>query len=90
MQLTPSKADMKIAIVAPADETVPPVKYGGTELVIYNLVEGLVRKGHEVHLFASGDSVTSATSGTGPSAGVNNYPRPTRLRGSWCTAHDVS
>ncbi|MDY0302850.1 MAG: glycosyltransferase family 4 protein [Candidatus Moranbacteria bacterium] len=51
---------MKIAMLAPFEEQVPPVKYGGTELVIYNLIEQLVRLGHEVTLFASGDSKTSA------------------------------
>ncbi|HSI20497.1 MAG TPA: glycosyltransferase family 4 protein [Verrucomicrobiae bacterium] len=52
---------MKIAVVVPVEESVPPVKYGGTELVAYNLVEGLVKNGHEVHLFATGDSKTSGT-----------------------------
>ena len=51
---------MKIAMLAPFEERVPPVKYGGTELVIYNLVEQLVKMGHEVTLLASGDSLTSA------------------------------
>lgn len=41
-------------------ERLPPKKYGGTERVIYNLTEELVRRGHEVTLFASGDSQTSA------------------------------
>lgn len=47
-------------MLAPIEEQVPPKKYGGTELVVYNLVEGLIRKGHDVTLFASGDSTTSA------------------------------
>jgi glycosyltransferase involved in cell wall biosynthesis len=51
---------MKIAQIAPFEEAVPPKKYGGTELVVYNLTEGLVRRGHNVTLFASGDSKTSA------------------------------
>lgn len=51
---------MKIVHVSPPDEPVPPVKYGGTELVIYNLCEEMVKMGHEVHLFASGDSKSSA------------------------------
>src|SRR5437899_2791125 len=51
---------MKIAQVAPLVERVPPKKYGGTERVISALTEELVRRGHEVTLFASGDSVTSA------------------------------
>jgi glycosyltransferase involved in cell wall biosynthesis len=51
---------MKIAQVAPLYESVPPRYYGGTERVISYLTEELVRQGHEVTLFASGDSVTSA------------------------------
>jgi len=51
---------MKIAQVAPLFESVPPKLYGGTELVVSSLTEELVRLGHEVTLFASGDSVTSA------------------------------
>lgn len=51
---------MKIALLSPFEERVPPRKYGGTELIVYNLAEGLVKMGHEVHLFASGDSATSA------------------------------
>ena len=51
---------MRIAQFAPLWETVPPKKYGGTELVVYVLCEELARRGHEVTLFASGDSRTSA------------------------------
>jgi glycosyltransferase involved in cell wall biosynthesis len=51
---------MKIAQVAPLYESVPPKYYGGTERVVSYLTEELVRQGHEVTLFASGDSVTSA------------------------------
>ncbi|HUD06922.1 MAG TPA: glycosyltransferase family 4 protein [Candidatus Saccharimonadales bacterium] len=51
---------MKIALLAPFEEPVPPLKYGGIELVVYNLAEELHRKGHDVTLFASGDSHTSA------------------------------
>lgn len=51
---------MKIALIAPADEKVPPAKYGGTELVIANLANSLIDLGHDVHLFAAGDSTTSA------------------------------
>ena len=51
---------MRIAEVAPLAEAVPPRAYGGTERVISWLTEELVRRGHEVTLFASGDSVTSA------------------------------
>lgn len=51
---------MKIAQVAPLHESVPPKYYGGTERIIYYLTEELVRQGHQVTLFASGDSKTSA------------------------------
>ena len=51
---------MKIAQIAPLAESVPPRLYGGTERVVSYLTEELVRRGHEVTLFASGDSVTSA------------------------------
>jgi glycosyltransferase involved in cell wall biosynthesis len=51
---------MRIAQIAPLFESVPPQKYGGTERVISYLTEELVADGHEVTLFASGDSVTSA------------------------------
>jgi glycosyltransferase involved in cell wall biosynthesis len=51
---------LRIAQVAPVVESVPPARYGGTERVIATVVEELVRRGHEVTLFASGDSRTSA------------------------------
>jgi len=51
---------MRIAQVAPLYEKVPPELYGGTERVVSYLTEELVRQGHEVTLFASGDSVTTA------------------------------
>jgi glycosyltransferase involved in cell wall biosynthesis len=51
---------MRIAQVAPLYERVPPELYGGTERVVAFLTEELVRRGHRVTLFASGDSVTSA------------------------------
>jgi glycosyltransferase involved in cell wall biosynthesis len=51
---------MRIAQISPLWESVPPQKYGGTERVVHYLTEELVRLGHEVVLFASGDSRTSA------------------------------
>lgn len=51
---------LRIAIVAPLFESVPPKLYGGTERVVSYLTEELVRQGHEVTLFASGDSRTRA------------------------------
>src|SRR5512135_2974249 len=54
------RCPLKIAQVSPLYESVPPKLYGGTERVVSWLTEELVRRGHEVVLFASGDSVTSA------------------------------
>lgn len=51
---------MRIAQIAPLIERVPPKRYGGTERVVHALTEELVARGHEVTLFASGDSRTSA------------------------------
>lgn len=51
---------MKIAQIAPLVESVPPKLYGGTERVVSWLTEELVRQGHDVTLFASGDSITNA------------------------------
>ena len=50
---------MRIAQVSPLIESVPPKHYGGTERIVSYLTEELVRLGHEVTLFASGDSVTN-------------------------------
>lgn len=50
---------MKIALLAPIEETVPPKKYGGTETVVHILAEQLHRLGHDVTVFASGDSKLS-------------------------------
>ena len=51
---------MRIAQVAPLIESVPPKHYGGTERIVSYLTEELVRAGHDVTLFASGDSITRA------------------------------
>jgi glycosyltransferase involved in cell wall biosynthesis len=51
---------MRIAQIAPIIERVPPKRYGGTERVVSALTEELVKRGHDVTLFASGDSITSA------------------------------
>ncbi|MHB8878848.1 MAG: glycosyltransferase family 4 protein [Myxococcaceae bacterium] len=63
---------MRIAQVAPVYESVPPLLYGGTERVVAYLTEELVSLGHEVTLFASGDSHTRARL-------VACRPRATRL-----------
>jgi glycosyltransferase involved in cell wall biosynthesis len=51
---------MRIAQIAPLAESVPPKLYGGTERIVSYLTEELVRSGHDVTLFASGDSITAA------------------------------
>ena len=51
---------MKIAQIAPLWERVPPFRYGGIELIVGLLTDELVQRGHEVTLFASGDSITTA------------------------------
>ena len=51
---------MRIAQIAPLAEPVPPERYGGTERVVSHLIDELVRRGHEVTLFASGDSTAPA------------------------------
>jgi glycosyltransferase involved in cell wall biosynthesis len=51
---------MRIAQVSPLAESVPPRQYGGTERIVSYLTEELVRRGHKVTLYASGDSQTSA------------------------------
>src|SRR5436853_1274874 len=51
---------MKIAQIAPLMESVPPRLYGGTERIVSYLADELVHQGHEVTLFASGDSITNA------------------------------
>ncbi len=66
---------MRIAQVAPLFEAVPPKLYGGTERVISWLTEELVALGHDVTLFASGDSTTSAELEA-------MWPRALRLDGS--------
>lgn len=58
--MSESKTALRIAQVAPLYESVPPRLYGGTERVVSYLTEELVRQGHRVTLFATGDSRTSA------------------------------
>src|SRR5436190_8887697 len=68
-------AKMRIAQVAPLTEAVPPKLYGGTERVVHWLTEELVALGHDVTLFASGDSRTSAKLDA-------TWPKALRLDGS--------
>src|SRR5580698_3503930 len=66
---------MRIAQIAPLTESIPPKLYGGTERVVSWLTEELVAMGHDVTLFASGDSRTSARLEA-------MWPRALRLDGS--------
>jgi glycosyltransferase involved in cell wall biosynthesis len=66
---------MRIAQIAPLTESVPPKLYGGTERVVHWLTEELVALGHDVTLYASGDSITSARLEA-------SWPRALRLDGS--------
>lgn len=65
---------MRIAQVSPLYESVPPQLYGGTERIVFHLTEALTRLGHNVTLFASGDSKTSAEL-------VSACPEALRLKG---------
>ena len=65
---------MRIAQVVPLQVAVPPHKYGGTERVVYNLTEALVKLGHDVTLFATGDSHTSAKLVPGLDKAINFDP----------------
>jgi glycosyltransferase involved in cell wall biosynthesis len=65
---------MKIAQIAPLYESVPPTGYGGTERVVSWLTEELVRLGHDVTLFASGDSRTRAKLEPGCAAALRTNP----------------
>ena len=64
---------MRIAIIAPAWFAVPPTRYGGIEWVVSILADGLVDHGHEVTLFAAGDSQTKARL-------VTSYDDPPSMR----------
>ena len=74
---------MKIAQIAPLAESVPPKLYGGTERIVSYITEELVHQGHDVTLFASGDSVTSAklvpvTASPGPAKPAPAKPAPAK------------
>jgi glycosyltransferase involved in cell wall biosynthesis len=68
---------MRIALLAPLWKAVPPVKYGGTELVVANLARGLIARGHEVTTFACGGSKVA-----GKLVAVGPGPLPDPVDGS--------
>ena len=71
---------MKIAQIAPPWISIPPQNYGGTETIIAFIVEELVAQGHDVTLFASGDSIT-------PAKLVSFYPKSLLSEGVPWQAH---
>ena len=71
---------MRIAQVSPLYEPVPPRYYGGTERIVSYLTEELVQQGHEVTLFASGDSKTKARLVAGSERGLESGSRSGRLQ----------
>src|SRR5579871_2470640 len=74
---------MKIVQISSLWETTPPPKYGGLELVVSNLTEELVKQGHEVVLFATGDSQTSAKL-------IGTYPHSLYRDGvAWTSFYDT-
>lgn len=75
MTILPLKP-LKIAMVAPLCEATPPKFYGGTERVVANLTDALVGLGHQVTLFASGDSVTNAKLVHGREQAIRLDPAP--------------
>lgn len=78
---------MRIGIVGPVSWRVPPRTYGGWELVAGNLAEELVRRGHEVTLFATGDSVTSARLISVVPRPLSEDPELGRLGSEWEALH---
>ncbi len=76
---------MRIAQIAPPWLTVPPVRYGGTERVVALLTEGLVARGHEVTLFATGGSSTGARL----ISPLEEVPDPSVLGNVWDEASHV-
>lgn len=64
---------LKIAQIAPVFESIPPQKYGGIERIVYDLTEELVKRGHDVTLFATADSKTSGRL-------VSITPKPIRFQ----------
>ncbi len=78
---------MRIGILGPISWRVPPRHYGGWELVTHHLAEGLVRRGHKVTLFASGDSQTSAELASVVPHPLSEDAGLQRLARTWETLH---
>src|ERR1700738_5648122 len=71
-----SGAKLRIAQIAPLYERVPPKLYGGSERVVSYITEELVRRGHDVTLFASGDSLTSGRLAPGCPQALRLHGKP--------------
>src|SRR5271157_1085817 len=82
---------MRIAQVAPLWELVPPRTYGGTELVVSLLTEELVRRGHDVTLFAAAGTTTSARLLACSADALRNMDEQVNRDKTHCTvmAHEV-
>lgn len=81
---------MKVALLAPIEERVPPKRYGGTEVVAYTLAEELTRLGHDVTLFASGDSkISGRLVPTVPKAIGSGQSKRLREARTYCALVDV-
>lgn len=66
---------MRIGMIAPLEFRLPPIAYGGTELVVSLLTEELTRRGHQVTVFATGDSITNANLVAGSPYGLRGSNR---------------
>ena len=69
---------LRVAQIAPLYESVPPKLYGGSERVVAYIAEELARRGHDVTLFASGDSTAKVSLRAG-------FPEALRLKGRHCS-----
>ena len=74
---------MKIAQISPLVEAVPPQLYGGTERIVAYLTDELVAMGHEVTLFASGDSNTAARLEAGCARACGSIPTCAIMSPRW-------
>ena len=74
------KKKLKIALLAPFEESIPPKKYGGTELIVYHLAQELTKRKHKVYLIAAGDSKTKAKLFPIFPKALRTYPKAQNLK----------
>ena len=84
------KGSVRIGVIASIAHRLPPTSYGPWEQVASNLAEGFVARGHEVTLFATADSATSAALGGGPGGYEEDAAASTRRSGRRCTTRPPS